>query len=50
MKAIIMNCIMDSRFELQQLATGWLQNYNEAVLFLFQATYCVMAAGFTPGP
>ena len=30
-----MNRVMDTRLELQ---LRWLQNYNEAVLFLFQVT------------
>ena len=34
-KTIIMNRVMDTRLELQW---RWLQSYNEAVFFLFQAT------------
>ena len=37
MKKIIMNHVMDTRFELN---TRWLQSYNEAVFFLFQALLC----------
>ena len=36
MKTIIMNCTINTRFELQCKAVAEL--YNEAVFFLFQAT------------